>query len=85
METVSALLEGPRAHAGFALRPAGNQVLANVYRIADLARGFEVSGGISFRSFVEELAVQAERDESGEAPVLEEGAEGVRVMTVHGA
>ncbi len=85
VETVSALLEGPRAHAGFALRPAGNQVLANVYRICDLARGFEVSGGISFRSFVEELAVQAERDESGEAPVLEEGAEGVRVMTVHGA
>ncbi|PYV22524.1 MAG: hypothetical protein DMG24_16475 [Acidobacteria bacterium] len=85
VETVSALLEGPRAHAGFALRPAGNQVLANVYRIADMARGFEVSGGISFRSFVEELAVQAERDESGEAPVLEEGAEGVRVMTVHGA
>jgi ATP-dependent helicase/nuclease subunit A len=85
VETVSALLEGPRAHAGFALRPAGNQVLANVYRICDLARAFEVSGGISFRSFVEELAVQAERDESGEAPVLEEGAEGVRIMTVHGA
>ena len=85
VETVSALVEGPRAHAGFALRPAGNQVLANVYRICDLARSFEVSGGISFRSFVEELAVQAERDESGEAPVLEEGAEGVRVMTVHGA
>lgn len=85
VETVNALLEVARAHAGFALRPAGNQVLANVYRIADLARSFELSGGISFRGFVEELNTQAEREESGEAPVLEAGAEGVRVMTVHGA
>ncbi len=85
VETVNALLEVPRAHAGFALRPAGNQVLANVCRICDLARSFEVSGGISFRGFVEELAEQAEREESPEAPVLEEGTDGVRIMTVHAA
>lgn len=84
-ETVNRLLEATRAHAGFALRPAGNQVLANVYRIADLARQFELSGGISFRGFVEELAAQAEKAEVAEAPVLEEGAEGVRMMTVHAA
>jgi len=84
-DTVSALLEATRAHAGFALRPAGHQVLANVYRVADLARSFELSGGISFRGFVEELEAQAEKAESAEAPVLEEGAEGVRLMTVHSA
>jgi ATP-dependent helicase/nuclease subunit A len=84
-DTVNALLEGTRAHAGFALRPAGHQVLANVYRIADLARSFELSGGVSFRGFVEELETQSERAESAEAPVLEEGAEGVRLMTVHAA
>ena len=83
--TVNALLEITRAHAGFALRPAGHQVLANVYRVADLARSFELSGGISFRGFVEELEAQAEKAESAEAPVLEEGAEGVRLMTVHSA
>ncbi|MBI3474076.1 MAG: UvrD-helicase domain-containing protein [Candidatus Solibacter usitatus] len=83
--TVNALLEATRAHAGFALRPGGNQVLANVYRVCDLARAFELSGGISFRGFVEELSAQAERQESVEAPVLEEGAEGVRIMTVHTA
>ena len=83
--TVNALLEATRAHAGFALRPAGHQVLANVYRVADLARNFELSGGISFRGFVEELEAQAEKAESAEAPVLEEGAEGVRLMTVHSA
>ena len=83
--TVNALLEATRAHAGFALRPAGHQVLANVYRVADLARSFESSGGISFRGFVEELEAQAEKAESAEAPVLEEGADGIRLMTVHSA
>src|SRR5207245_1638361 len=85
VETLNELLETTRSHAGFALRPAGNQVLANVSRVCDLARTFELSGGISFRSFVEELSAQAERASSNEAPVLEEGAEGVRIMTVHTA
>ena len=84
-DTVNALLEATRAHAGFALRPAGHQVLANVYRIADLARSFELSGGVSFRGLVEELEAQSEKADSAEAPVLEEGAEGVRLMTVHAA
>jgi ATP-dependent exoDNAse (exonuclease V) beta subunit len=83
--TVNALLEHTRAHAGFVLRPGGHQVLANVSRISDLARAFEAEGGISFRGFVEELESEAERSESSEAPVLEEGAEGVRLMTVHAA
>ena len=54
-------------------------------RVADLARTFEMSGGISFRGFVEELAAQAEKEEAAEAPVLEEDSDGVRLMTVHGA
>src|SRR5207244_96713 len=62
VETVNELLEATRAHAGFALRPAGNQALANVYRVCDLARTFELTGGISFRGFVEDLAEQAERE-----------------------
>ncbi len=84
-DTVNLLLEAARAHAGFAFRPAGHQALANVYRIADLARGYEATGGISFRGFVEELDAEAEKARSAEAPVLEEGAEGVRLMTVHTA
>lgn len=83
--TVNALIEATRAHAGFVLRPGGNQILANVVRLADLARNFEMSGGISFRGFVEELAAQAEKEEASEAPVLEEDSDGVRLMTVHGA
>ncbi len=83
--TINALLEATRAHAGFVLRPGGNQILANVVRVADLARTYEISGGISFRGFVEELASQAEKQEAAEAPVLEEDSDGVRLMTVHGA
>ncbi|HTT64480.1 MAG TPA: UvrD-helicase domain-containing protein [Bryobacteraceae bacterium] len=84
-DTINELLETTRAHAGFTLRRAGSQALANVYRICDLARTFELTGGLSFRGFVEELAAQAEKSESTEAPVLEEASDGVRLMTVHGA
>jgi ATP-dependent exoDNAse (exonuclease V) beta subunit len=83
--TVNALLEASRAHAGFLLRPGGTQILANVLRVADLARSYETSGGISFRGFVEELTAQAERAEAAEAPLLEEDSDGVRIMTVHSA
>jgi len=83
--TVNALLEATRAHAGFVLRPGGNQVLANVARVAELARSYELSGGTSYRGFVDELTAQAEKEEAAEAPVLEENSDGVRLMTVHGA
>lgn len=85
-ETIYLLLESTRSWAAFASRPAGNQVLANVRRIIDLARAFESSvSGYSFRGFVHELSSAADRAESAEAPVLEEGADGVRIMTVHAA
>jgi ATP-dependent helicase/nuclease subunit A len=83
--TVHELLEATRAHAGFLLRPGGQQILANVARVADLARTYETSGGISFRGFVEELAAQADKEEAAEAPVLEEDSDGIRLMTVHSA
>lgn len=85
VDTLNTLLHETRAHAGFALRPAGNQVLANVQRICDLARAFELSGGLSFRGFVERVDEEAEKERSNEAPIFEEGTEGVRIMTVHAA
>jgi ATP-dependent helicase/nuclease subunit A len=84
-DTLNSLLETTRAHAGFAFRPGGNQVLGNVYRVTDLARSFEIGGGLSFRGFVDELNARAERAESAEAPMVEEAAEGIRLMTVHAA
>ena len=75
-----------RAHAAIAIWPTGEQALANVMRLMDLARRYEARRAVrSFRGFVDELEARAEREESGDAPVVEEGAEGVRIMTVHRA
>ncbi len=83
--TVQEVLAMPRAQASMALRPAGNQVLGNAQRVCDLARRYELGGGRSFRGFVEQLDEEAERPASTQAPVVEEDAEGVRIMTVHTA
>src|SRR5262249_47552906 len=62
------------------------QALANIMRLMDQARRYEArSGATSFRGFVDELEARAERDEASEAPIVEEGTEGVRIMTVHRA
>src|SRR5271157_333416 len=84
-ETINALLSETRAHAGFAMRPSGEQVLANVMRVAELAREYESCGGASFRGFVEQLVGDAERGRQAEAAIYEEGADGVRLMSVHKA
>ncbi|MFN2549919.1 MAG: UvrD-helicase domain-containing protein [Myxococcales bacterium] len=84
-ETISRLLDATRAHAGIAIRNAGEQALANVLRVLELARRFEAAGASSFRAFVDRLDVEAERGEAAEAPVVEEGTEGVRIMSVHKA
>lgn len=85
VRTVQEVLARPRAQASMALRPAGNQVLGNAQRVCDLARRYELGGGRSFRGFVEQLDEEAERPASTQAPVVEEDAEGVRIMTVHTA
>ncbi|MEQ1908077.1 MAG: UvrD-helicase domain-containing protein [Vicinamibacterales bacterium] len=84
-DTVTDLLNATRAHVGFVLRPAGEQALANVLHIAELARQYEVNGGMSFRGFVDELKGQADGGQTSEAPILEEGSDGVRLMTAHKA
>ena len=83
--TIGTLLETTRAHAGFAMRRAGEQVLANVLQIGELARRYEERGGLSFRGFIDHLADEAAEHEAGEAPILEATSDGVRIMTVHGA
>ncbi len=85
-DTISRLLAATRAYAGIAIWPTGDQALANVMRLMDMARRYEaMSGATSMRGFVEDLEERAEREEAGEAPVVEEGTEGVRIMTVHRA
>jgi ATP-dependent helicase/nuclease subunit A len=84
-DTIARLLESTRAHAGFAVWPTGEQALANISRLMDQARRFESRGGTSFRAFIDQLERDADAGTLGEAPLVEEGTEGVRLMTVHGA
>ena len=83
--TIRQLLDETRSQAGFALWQAGDQVLANVLRLLQLARNFESTGGLSFRGFVGHLEDLAEKGEVTEQPLIEEGVQGVRLMTVHRA
>ena len=84
-DTLARFLAATRAHAGLAVWPAGEQALANVFRVMDLARRFEAGGATSFRAFVDRLESDAERGRQPDAPVVEDGTEGVRIMTVHAA
>jgi len=83
--TIRDLLDRTRAQAGFALWQAGDQVLSNVLRLMQIARQFEDGGGLSFRGFVEHLDTLADDSDRTEQPVIEDGVEGVRLMTVHKA
>jgi ATP-dependent helicase/nuclease subunit A len=84
-DTMAELLERTRAHAGIAIWPTGEQALANLLRLLDDARRFEAAGATSFRAFVRHLEDEEERGGGAEAPVVEEGTDGVRIMTVHKA
>jgi ATP-dependent helicase/nuclease subunit A len=84
-DTIGRLLAETRAHVGFILRPAGEQALANVLHVAELARQYEANGGISFRGFIDALRDAAATTDAAEAPILEDGSDGVRLMTVHKA
>jgi ATP-dependent exoDNAse (exonuclease V) beta subunit len=83
--TVQQFLAAVRAHAGIAIWPTGEQALANCLRIVDRARRFERQGAASFRAFVTLLERDAELQRGEEVPIVEEGTEGVRMMTVHRA
>ncbi|MDZ4800284.1 MAG: UvrD-helicase domain-containing protein [Bryobacteraceae bacterium] len=85
VETVREILEHTRAHIGFAFHHGGERRLANVYRLCDLARAWELSSPSSFRAFVEHMDSQYAAGEQSEAPVFEQRTAGVKLMTVHKA
>lgn len=83
-ETLHALLERTRAHAGVAFWKAGAQALANLLQLAEVSRRYE-RRATSFREVVEALQREADEGEAPDAPLVEHGLEGVRMMTVHAA
>jgi len=82
-DTLARFLDVTRAHAGIAIWPTGEQSLGNVLRVIDFARRFERAGATSFRAFIGWLDDNAESGQATEAPVVEEGTDGVRIMSVH--
>ncbi len=84
-DTMVHLLEATRAHAGIAIWPTGAQALANLLRLLEGARKFEAGGATSFRAYLAHLDDEEERGGGADAPVVEEGEGGVRIMTVHKA
>ncbi len=82
--TLQQFLEATRAAAGVAFWTAGDQALANVLQFVERAKRFEARA-TSFRQVIELFETEAEQGGSREAPIVEEGTDGVRMMTVHGA
>lgn len=82
--TLQQFLEATRAAAGVAFWTAGDQALANVLQFVDRAKRLETRA-TSFRQVIELFEAEAETGGSREAPIVEEGTDGVRMMTVHGA
>lgn len=84
-ETMRRLMQAVRAHVVFAFHHGGPRRLANLHRLAELARHAEAAGVLTFRGFVRWLEEEAKSAETAEAPVMEQQSNGVRLMTVHKA
>ena len=84
-QTIHELLTPIRGFTTLAFRKGGKRVLANVYRLMDIARSFEITEATSFRSFIEYLEEQAEGGEAKEAPILEQESDAVKLINVHKA
>ncbi|MGB9628348.1 MAG: UvrD-helicase domain-containing protein, partial [Thermodesulfobacteriota bacterium] len=88
--SVSALLKRLYEETGglvlFLLKPQGEQRVANLLRIGDLARALDERGMLSFRGFVRWLSERQEEEaEEEEPPTLEQGDNFVRLLTIHRA
>ena len=70
----------------FLLKPQGEQRVANLLKIGDLARALDERGILSFRGFVRWLSERQEEEaEEEEPPTLERGDNFVRLLTIHRA
>lgn len=83
--TIEKLLAKTRCVVGFALRSDGRRALKSLNRLQQMARRFEVTGGISFRSFISYLEEQLDNGGGAEEDVFEERGGGIRLMTAHAA
>jgi len=70
----------------FLLKPQGEQRVANLLKIGDVARALDERGMLNFRGFVRWLSERQEEEaEEEEPPTLERGDNFVRLLTIHKA
>ncbi len=68
------------------LKPQGDQKVANLLKVVDMARALARQGLVTLRSFVQFLKkMESAEAEEGESPLAEESEEVVRLMTIHKA
>ncbi|MGQ9646273.1 MAG: UvrD-helicase domain-containing protein [Thermodesulfobacteriota bacterium] len=80
------LYEATRGLVLFLLKPQGEQRVANLMKIGDVARALEERGMLSFRGFVHWLSEREEEEvEEEEPPTLERGDNFVRLLTIYRA
>lgn len=66
------------------LKPQGDQKVANLLKMVDMARSLEGRGVVTLRAFVRFLKkMDAAEAEEGESPLAEESENVVRMMTIH--
>jgi ATP-dependent helicase/nuclease subunit A len=83
---IRAALERTRALAAVAVKPHGEQRVANLLKLADEAQALGDAGLRSLRGVVRWLADLESREiDESESPLAEDGDDAVRVMTVHKA
>ncbi|HSB61248.1 MAG TPA: UvrD-helicase domain-containing protein, partial [Vicinamibacteria bacterium] len=93
-EVIAALFEKTRALPAFRLRSAGDQSVANLWKVLDVARAYEAAGPATLRAVVGFLQQEAEGGrEEGDSPVGEQagaadavadGGEGVQDAAARG-
>ena len=83
---LDALYAETKAPVVFLLRPNGEQRVANLLKIGDMARALADRGVLTFRAFVRWLAARSEEEaEEAEAATVETGDDFVRLLTIHKA
>ena len=85
-EVIAALFERTRALPAFRLRSNGDQSVANLWKVLEVARAYESAGPAPLRAVVRFLQTEAQTGrEEGDSPVGEQAGALVEVLTVHKA
>jgi ATP-dependent helicase/nuclease subunit A len=82
---VQSVLAETKALALFYLKPNGEQRAANLTKVIDAARSYEVKADATFGGFVRWLDERTKAAEEAESPLAAEGDGFVKLMTVHQA